>query len=173
MAVAWIELPGGDRRLLKVDAITVGRDPSNQVVIASDPKVSRSHAEIRQESGQWSVYDLGSSNGTRVNGRIIERHPLRDGDRIQFGKTTVLFLAGDDPYATEAGTDVAQSGLDLSTREREILALIAQGLKDREIAERLFISASTVRSHLDRIGEKTGLRRRAELTRLAIEIGAI
>jgi len=57
----------------------------------------------------------------------------------------------------------------LSVREQEILRLVAEGERDREIAERLFISLKTVHSHLDRIREKTGRRRRADLTRLAFE----
>lgn len=56
----------------------------------------------------------------------------------------------------------------LSKREWELLALVAEGLTDNQIAEKLFISVRTVRSHLDRIRDKTGYRRRAELTRLAI-----
>ncbi len=57
----------------------------------------------------------------------------------------------------------------LTTREREILALLAEGETDADIAERLFISVSTVRSHLDRIRDKTGHRRRAELARLSFD----
>ena len=57
----------------------------------------------------------------------------------------------------------------LTAREREILSLLADGETDADIAERLFISVSTVRSHLDRIRDKTGHRRRAELARLAFE----
>lgn len=61
----------------------------------------------------------------------------------------------------------------LTPREREILSLVASGERDAEIAEQLFISVSTVGSHLDRIRDKTGRRRRAELTRLAIEQGLV
>jgi DNA-binding NarL/FixJ family response regulator len=57
----------------------------------------------------------------------------------------------------------------LSAREREILSLLAEGETDAEIAEKLFISVRTVQSHLDRIRDKTGRRRRADLTRLAME----
>jgi DNA-binding NarL/FixJ family response regulator len=57
----------------------------------------------------------------------------------------------------------------LSTREREILSLLSEGETDAEIAEKLFISVRTVHSHLDRIRDKTGRRRRADLTRLALE----
>ena len=59
----------------------------------------------------------------------------------------------------------------LSSREREILTLVASGERDTDIAEMLFISVSTVRSHLDRIRDKTGQRRRPDLTRFAIEQG--
>jgi len=61
--------------------------------------------------------------------------------------------------------------LPLSDRERQVLGLLAAGERDQDIAEALAISVRTVRSHLDRIREKTGRRRRPELTRLAIEEG--
>ncbi len=57
----------------------------------------------------------------------------------------------------------------LTGREREILSLVAEGETDAEIADRLFISIRTVHSHLDRIRDKTGRRRRADLTRFALE----
>jgi len=56
----------------------------------------------------------------------------------------------------------------LSARERELVALVAQGRSDAQIAAELYISIRTVRSHLDRIGDKTGCRRRVDLTRLAL-----
>jgi DNA-binding NarL/FixJ family response regulator len=61
----------------------------------------------------------------------------------------------------------------LSSRERELVTLVAQGHTDAQIAERLFISVSTVRTHLDRIRDKSGCRRRADLTRLALREGII
>jgi DNA-binding NarL/FixJ family response regulator len=61
----------------------------------------------------------------------------------------------------------------LSDRERQVLALLADGERDQDIATALSISVRTVRSHLDRIREKTGRRRRPELTRLAIEKGIV
>jgi DNA-binding NarL/FixJ family response regulator len=60
---------------------------------------------------------------------------------------------------------------DITAREREVLALLAAGLTDRLIAQRLSISVTTVRSHLERIRAKTGSHRRADLTRLAIREG--
>jgi len=61
----------------------------------------------------------------------------------------------------------------LSERERELVALVAQGQTDAQIADKLFISVSTVRTHLDRIRDKSGCRRRADLTRLALQEGII
>jgi non-specific serine/threonine protein kinase len=59
----------------------------------------------------------------------------------------------------------------LSARERELVALVARGRTDAQIAAELYISIPTVRSHLDRIGDKTGCRRRVDLTRLALSAG--
>ena len=61
----------------------------------------------------------------------------------------------------------------LSARERELVTLVARGRTDAQIAEQLFISIRTVRSHLDRIRDKTGARRRADLTRLALSAGLV
>jgi DNA-binding CsgD family transcriptional regulator len=61
----------------------------------------------------------------------------------------------------------------LSARERELVTLVAQGRTDAQIAAELTISIRTVRSHLDRIRDKTGCRRRADLTRLALTTGLV
>ena len=61
----------------------------------------------------------------------------------------------------------------LSARERELVTLVAQGRTDAQIAAQLFISVRTVHTHLNRIRDKTGRRRRADLTRLALQTGLI
>ena len=78
----------------------------------------------------------------------------------------VTMLATPEPQAP------ARHG-QLSPRERELVALVAQGRTDAQIASQLYISVRTVRSHLDRIRDKTGCRRRADLTRLALQTGLI
>ena len=171
--MATIVLPDGEERRLEGTTVRLGRDPANDLALLGDAKISRAHAELRDREGQWILVDLGSSNGTKVNDRRIKRHPLRDGDRIQLGRTTIRFIAEDDPNPTETDTRALVKVPDLSERERQILALVALGLTDRQIGQQLFISPSTVRSHLDRIGKKTGLRRRAELTRLAVDLGVV
>ena len=65
----------------------------------------------------------------------------------------------------------ASLGAILSPREQQVIHHLARGCTDREIGDVLGISMRTVQSHLDRIREKTGRRRRAELTRLALELG--
>ena len=150
----------------------MGADSGNGLDLRNDRKVSRSHAELGLSDGQWSLVDLKSRNGTFVNQRRIVRCPLRDGDQIQIGDANLSFALDDDENETEIDESGKKSGStpELSEREREILGLIAGGLTDVEIAEQLVISPSTVRSHLDRIKSKTGLRRRSELTRLALEL---
>ena len=61
----------------------------------------------------------------------------------------------------------------LSVRERELVTLVAEGCTNAQIAAQLYISVRTVGSHLDRIRDKTGCRRRADLTRLALAAGLV
>jgi predicted ATPase/DNA-binding CsgD family transcriptional regulator len=77
----------------------------------------------------------------------------------------------EDPGGPQAGAapDLGK----LSARERELITLVAQGATNAQIAARLHISIHTVSSHLDRIRDKTGCRRRADLTRLALTEGLI
>ncbi len=79
----------------------------------------------------------------------------------------VLTAAGPQPPTTAPGPE------GLSPRERELVTLVAQGRTDAQIAAQLYISVRTVSSHLDRIRDKTGCRRRADLTRLALSAGLV
>jgi DNA-binding CsgD family transcriptional regulator/tetratricopeptide (TPR) repeat protein len=74
----------------------------------------------------------------------------------------------------EPDEQTAPAGLSrLSAREQELVTLVARGHTDAQIAGQLYISVRTVRSHLDRIRDKTGSRRRADLTRLALQAGLV
>lgn len=76
---------------LAKDRILLGRALSSDIAI-EDLNVSRTHAEIRQEAANaWSIADLGSTNGTLVNGRHIASVMLQEGDRVTVGTTTFLF----------------------------------------------------------------------------------
>jgi Protein of unknown function (DUF3662)/FHA domain len=70
--------------------VTLGRSRSCDIHVA-DVNVSRRHAEIRQEGATYWVVDLGSTNGTLLNGTRVERERLRDGDTITLGSSEVVF----------------------------------------------------------------------------------
>jgi DNA-binding NarL/FixJ family response regulator len=80
---------------------------------------------------------------------------------------------GETYVAPTLASHLLEAPLRITAREQEILELVADGETDQDIAELLGISIRTVHSHLDRIRDKTGSRRRAELTRLAIERGIV
>jgi pSer/pThr/pTyr-binding forkhead associated (FHA) protein len=73
----------------------VGRVPSADLYL-DDEQVSRLHAQITRTGGTFAVADLGSTNGTLVNGQRVSRAFLRDGDRIQIGQTVLTFRQGAD-----------------------------------------------------------------------------
>lgn len=74
--------------------LAVGRDSANDLVL-SDSTVSRLHAELRWRDGEWEIADLGSRNGTRVNGwRLVGPETVRPGDRVAFGRASLRISAG-------------------------------------------------------------------------------
>ena len=81
-----------DRRyVLEGPRATIGRSKSVECVL-SDPNVSRRHAELRRdESGDWQIADLGSTNGIKVNGRRVPSTRLSPGDQVTVGTTTFTF----------------------------------------------------------------------------------
>lgn len=87
-----ILLPTGDRVPLAESIITIGRS-SESTIVLSDPNVSRNHAEIRPAGAAWVLVDLGSTNGSRVNGAKVTIHTLEDGNEISFGNTRMWFEA--------------------------------------------------------------------------------
>ena len=77
---------------LNADAIIVGREASNPVALTEDSTTSRRHALILRQSGQFTIQDEGSSNGTLVNGvKIMEPKAISAGDEIQIGSTRFRF----------------------------------------------------------------------------------
>jgi hypothetical protein len=87
-----IVLPTGDRFTLTESIITIGRHPDSNLVLA-DPNVSRNHAEIRPQGDRYVVVDLGSTNGSRINGVRVDTQVLNDGDELTFGNTRMRFEA--------------------------------------------------------------------------------
>jgi pSer/pThr/pTyr-binding forkhead associated (FHA) protein len=83
--------PDGSRREVQVDGspLTIGRATDNAVVVA-DGRASRHHARIQARRGALVLTDLGSTNGTRVNGVPVTEVVLGQGDRIEIGRTVLL-----------------------------------------------------------------------------------
>jgi pSer/pThr/pTyr-binding forkhead associated (FHA) protein len=80
----------GERRVLDQKRSVLGRSRDADVQI-EDPNVSRRHAEIVQEGSVYWLVDLGSTNGTEVDGKRVSRARLGDGSRFTVGETTLTF----------------------------------------------------------------------------------
>lgn len=85
-------LPNGERFVLGDSIVTIGRMPGS-VITLEDPNVSRNHAEIRPSGQGFVLADLGSTNGSKVNGTKVSERVLEDGDELTFGATTFRFEA--------------------------------------------------------------------------------
>jgi hypothetical protein len=84
---AALVLPAGTKEIF-----TIGRDTACDLVLA-DMTVSRSHAGLRRKAGAWLLSDVGSTNGTRLNGwRVTEPVPVRAGDEVTFGSLTMVVI---------------------------------------------------------------------------------
>ncbi len=83
-------LPDGGRIALGDEPAVIGRMPECAVPL-SDPQVSRRHAEVRRSDFGFKVVDLGSTNGTQVNGVVVKEQALNDGDVIVVGATSLRY----------------------------------------------------------------------------------
>ena len=115
---------------------------------------ARDHAHLRGTLGD-AAFEAAYQHG----------RTLSQADGIALATATATAEPDPGAASTVPAAGQAQAGGSaglLSEREREIVALLAGGATDAQIAGRLFLSVNTVRSHLDRIRDKTGARRRAE-----------
>ena len=83
----------------------IGFDAANAISIA-DPSLSRKHCALRQENGGWTICDMGSVNGTLVNGERVAERPLADSDRITIGRTELLVRQDSELDRNAATLDV-------------------------------------------------------------------
>jgi hypothetical protein len=178
--------PSGRQLLpLNADRCTVGSSTESDLVV-DDSSVSRAHALFEQLAGAWFVEDLGSRNGTYVNGqRITGRRVVRPGDEVRLGLVRVV-LRG-----VTSGSGPATSLVDeppvLTRRERDVLVALCQPLlagdpftepaSIREIASALVVSDAAVKQHLTNLFGKFGIvegeRRRIRLANAALSSGAV
>jgi len=124
---------------LTKELITIGRDPSNDVAI-NHPLVSKKHAEIVRQNGVVYIHDLGSTNGTFVNGIKVKKHPLQELDRIVVGPIELHFSGASlshAPTRTVVRLDVSDVSFqvkDLSTgKPKRLLDSISLVVKPREL----------------------------------------
>jgi general secretion pathway protein E len=90
------QVPVGDKPM------SIGRHPENAVVI-SDPVSSRRHCVIEKVGSGWRVRDLGSSNGTRLNGLVVQTSRLLPGDIVSIGQTRIVLVVAGQAAAKNAG----------------------------------------------------------------------
>ena len=175
------------RLQLTADRSTVGKAGENDIALADDATASHLHAVLERFAAGWCVTDLGSSNGTWVNGeRIWASRRLRHGDEIRIGQTRLLFH---DPLtATAAPTETETAPPELTPRERDVLVALCRPLLARDmftepaptraIAEELVITQAAVKQHLANLYDKFGVpsgndHRRARLANEALRRGAV
>jgi hypothetical protein len=82
----------GDERTIPLgaDTVTIGRLADCDIVL-KDKGASRKHAQLKRRDGRWTLTDLGSTNGTRLNGQTVQTRELADGDKITIGTTVIEF----------------------------------------------------------------------------------
>lgn len=181
-------LRSGHRQFIIVgDVFVVGRGTDADLVL-DDESVSRRHAAFRLDKGVAYVCDLRSRNGTRVNGRpIAGTVKLDEGDEISIGACAFELVRaaphnpdGEALAATAPLSEVKETGemrtpalAALSRREREVFTLLSRGMPQREAAERLGLSVKTIETYRTRIGQKLGLKSRAELIQHALQAGVL
>jgi DNA-binding CsgD family transcriptional regulator len=173
---------------LEGERLTLGSKPSNDIAIPTDRQLSRLHAVFARYRAGWCVRDLGSRNGTFVNGqRIWQERALDNGDEIRAGGSRFVYRAG-EPAGPWPATEAGEPPPALTRREREVLVRLCRPLlsgevftapaSSREIAEALVVTEAAVKQHLLRLYEKFGIhggdeRRRVRLANEAIGRGAV
>ena len=172
---------------LEGDRVTVGKDEQNDLVVDADPMVSRLHAVLERFPAGWCVTDLGSSNGTFLNGeRIWAQQRLRHGDEVRVGRTRLLFRNSSDVGHTVTTAEAKSPAL--TAREHDVLAVLCRPLLDRdlftepasirEIAADLVVSEAAVKQHLANLYIKFDVgegstHRRSRLANEALRRGAV
>ena len=166
---------------------TIGRGAAVDVHLV-DPSVSRLHAEIVRHGPYAYVADLGlSRNGTRVNGRLIARRVLEDGDVLSFGSARCR-VGGIPKEDIAAEVELRRSASpELTRRELDVLtSLCRPALSDeafvapataREIATDLVVTEAAVKQHLLRLYQKfripEGPNRRVRLANEVVALGLV
>ena len=173
--------------------VTVGKASTNMVSLNHDSTVSRLHAVLENLGFAWSVRDVGSRNGTYLNGeKISAERVLRSGDELRVGKSRLIFWEvkeGDEMTASEATISAAPAQLPphLTRRELEVLVVLCRPLVSddpfpaaasvRRMAQELFVTEAAIKQHLQNLYDKFAIptegERRVRLANEALRRGAV
>jgi pSer/pThr/pTyr-binding forkhead associated (FHA) protein len=173
------------------ERVTVGKSSTNVVSLDHDSTVSRVHAVLENLGHAWSVRDVGSRNGTYINGeKISAERVLRSGDEVRVGKTKLVFWeVRDTTTLGEATVSVAptQPPPRLTRRELEVLVVLCRPLVSgdpfpeavsvRQMAQELFVTEAAIKQHLQNLYDKFAIpaegERRVRLANEAIRRGSV
>jgi len=183
------------RQLITLDdeRVTVGKSSTNVVSLKDDSTVSRVHAVLEKLGNAWSIRDVGSRNGTYLNGeKISAERVLRSGDELRIGKSKLVFWESkdtDEATVGEATVAVApsQPAPRLTPRELEVLVVLCRPLVSgdpfpeavsvKQMAQELFVTEAAVKQHLQNLYDKFAIapegERRVRLANEAIRRRAV
>jgi adenylate cyclase len=105
--------------------ITIGRDRDNSLVLP-DRTISRHHAQITEEKGRYLLTDLGSYNGTKVNGNLIQSSVLKHNDEIKIGLQTLIFLDKKEEGLSLQDSLILTTDSDFNENNRQIIESFSQ-----------------------------------------------
>lgn len=178
---------GAELVALEAERLTVGAHPAADLVLASDPTVSRLHAVFERFPAAWCVRDLGSRNGTFLNGeRLAGERALHPGDEVRVGQTRLVLRQPDS--SGDTATAPTEAPPPLTRRERDVLVelcrpvlagdLFTEPASIRQVAKALSVTEPAVKQHLLHLYDKFGVyeepnRRRVALANAALRRGAV
>ena len=148
--------------LLEEDLVILGRDANCEIVLP-DHSVSRQHAELAQENGCFNIRDLGSTNGTSVNGQPIESHRLCSGDTIRIGSFMFKYLAAgsvESQYHETVYSALTRDALTGTMNKRYLLESLQRGIasatRQRHVVSVLMLDIDHFKSVNDTYGHLVG-----------------
>jgi len=174
------------------ERVTLGKASTNAVALEHDPTVSRLHAILENHGSAWSIRDMGSRNGTYVNGeKIAAERVLHSGDEVRVGKSRLVYHSarqvGEQAEEATIVPDASQLPPRLTRREFDVLMVLCRPLVSddpfpepasvRRMAGELYVTEAAVKQHLQNLYDKFSIPtegdRRVRLANEALRRGAV
>jgi pSer/pThr/pTyr-binding forkhead associated (FHA) protein len=174
---------------LETSPVIIGRNADCDLVL-DDDSVSRHHAALEQLGGVWQIHDLGSRNGTWINGaKLMGEQALRHSDTVNVGRVRLVFRDSAGAGEASSTSPLAEPPRLTPAQLRTLIELVRPVLRpdkpvpapatEEEIAKRLFVGRSAVRQNLSALYDKFGIEdtgahdRRLRLANEAIHRGSV